>query len=75
MYSGYLICNDLNERNFTVKKVVNAVDGSKSRIRVLRIKREFFERFDSPGLEERRELNACMSEVIVERLVESVYLP
>lgn len=67
--SGVLVCNDLENTNFTSKKVITTVYGSKLRIRFLKIKKEFFEAIDSFGLEERRRQSRCFLEVLAEGTV------
>lgn len=63
---GILYCNSTNTRNYTVKKLLTNAYGKIFRVRVLKLKKIFFVTPDCLGLEERRETNICLSEILTE---------
>lgn len=63
---GILYCNSTNTRNYTVKKLLTNAYGKVFRVRFLKLKKIFFVTPDCLGLEERREANICLSEILTE---------
>lgn len=61
-YNGYLVCNNTDTTNFTVKKVIVTSYGERIRDRYLKIRKEFFQTYEGLELKDMRRKDLCTSE-------------
>lgn len=60
--NGYLVCNNTDTTNFTVKKVIITLQGEKIRERFLKVRKEFFLTYEGLELKDLRREVLCTSE-------------